>query len=195
MMLKKKFHSFLLEHYYIKIKKMENYLNNNFKNNNDVLIILTITFLILFIIFCYKYNDVKKSSCPIVPSYVPFTHAQDGSATVNLSGNNVINQYWVQKPYSGNIAQTLVFPSAADIVSYLIGPLSVINIDPNGYTMIVNNLCGNTLTFDFTAAGLDTNYGGTLADNHYIIFKVTIVSAISGSESVYFDSVDTYSNY
>lgn len=176
------------------MEKLNNYLNNNL-NSNYVLIALTITFLTLFIIFCYKYYDVKKSSCPIVPSYVPFTHAQDGGATINLSGNNVINQYWVQAPSGENIEQTLVFPSAADIVYSLTGELSVINIDPNGYTMIVNNLCGNTLTFDLTASGLDSNVGATLSDNNYVIFKVTIISAISGSESVYFDAVDTDSNF
>jgi hypothetical protein len=146
--------------------------------------IFLVVFLVLFIVFCVKYYNLKNKtvSATALPTYIPFTHAQDANnAGVHLGGGDVINKYWVQNAASG--AQTLYFPSAADIVAYAKASIDTIDL-VNGYTMIVNNHTGYTLTLDLSATGLTTNVGETLANNHYVILQVTLTSIVSGSEAV-----------
>jgi hypothetical protein len=156
-------------------------------NTTAVFLASTIVFLVLFIVYRVKFNQLQNSSSTQTPSTLLAWSKGSDSGSVTFSASDILNKYWYQGTAFG--APTITFPNAIDVVNYL----AANNYSSDEYYMIINNGSGFVISPLLFYAGTGNTLSGfsDLLNAHYIILHVEINRT---SESVTYTNIQTGTN-
>jgi hypothetical protein len=132
-----------------------------------------VTFLVLFIVYCVMYYDNQKKINAPLPEWA----GQVTTASTTLTAAQVLNDLIV----ATTAIQTLTFPTAAAIVTY-VNTFKAPKVDQT-FRLIIVNRAGATVTIAAgTGVTLDANT--TLTTANFAIYSVTLTNVGGGSEAV-----------